>query len=293
MADKKPACVITMVKDDYFFLERWVKYYGGIFGRDALYVVNHGGGDKVADIATGCSVINLPGGFQKNFDVVRWRLFNGLAQGLRGYYTFAIVTDVDEYIVVDPKTGLGLDDFLGKRRGKVTVTPIGVEVVHKKDLELDEIGAGPMLGPRRYARYASEYCKPTIFNHAVRLSRGGHYSTDPVLKVFRKLYLFHMRFADAALCEETFGRRAAQVEAAVAEGDDTIISVAWRRGGREKSPYEMVENLPIVGGFDFEAQVERMYDTWGPREKGSDFFDFERDISKILMTVPDRFFGLV
>ena len=238
-------------------------------------------------------MINLPGDFQANFDMVRWRLFNGLQQGLRGYYDFAIVTDVDEFLVMDPKTGLGLDDFLGKRRGKVTVTPIGIEVVHKPDLEPEEIGAGPMLGPRRYARYASEYCKPTIFNHEVKLSRGGHYSTDPTLKVFRNLYLFHMRFVDAGLFAETYGRRATQVEEAGADGDEAIISAHWRRKGRKKSPYEVVADLPLRDDFNFDAQVERMYDTWGPRGEGSEYFDFERDISKILMTVPERFFGVV
>ena len=293
MAEKKQACVLTMVKDDDFFLERWVKYYGGIFGRDALYVVNHGGGHRVADIATGCSVIDIPGGFQKNFDMVRWRLFNGLAQGLRGYYDFAIVADVDEFLVVDPRTGLGLDVFLGRRRGNVSVTPLGLAVVHKPELEPEDIGTGPMLGPRRYARYASDYCKPTVFNHEVKLARGGHHSTDSTLKVFRNLYLFHMRFVDETLFNETYGRRADQVEAVAADGDEAIISAHWRREGRKKSPCEVVAGLPVADDFDFEAQVERMYDTWAPRDDESGLFGFERDIAKVLKTVPERFFGIV
>ena len=150
-----------------------------------------------------------------------------------------------------------------------------------------------MLGPRRYARYASEYCKPTIFNHNVKLSRGGHYSTDPTLKVFRNLYLFHMRFVDAGLFEDTYGRRAALVDAAGADREGAIISSAWRGKGTKKSPFEVVTELPILEDFTFEAQIERMYDTWGPREKGGNFYDFDRDIAKILMTVPERFFGVV
>lgn len=293
MAQKKPACVITMVKDDTFFLERWVKHYGDIFGRGALYVVNHGGGAAVADIATGCSVLNLPDGFGANFDMLRWRLFNGLQQGLRGYHDFAIVTDVDEFLVVDPKTGLGLDDFLAKRRGKVTARPVGLEVVHKPELEPEPIGAGPMLGPRRYVRFSSIYSKPVVFNHEVKLARGGHYSTDPVLKVFRNLYLFHMRFVDAALFDETYARRAAQVERAGAEGEGAIISGHWQRAGRERSPYEVVARLPVRDGFDFDAHIGGMEESWGPREGEGDLYETRTDSAKELQTLPERFFGLV
>lgn len=293
MADKKLACVVTMVKDDYAFLERWVGYYGAIFGRDALYVVNHGGDARVAEIAAGCSLVDLPGDFQTNFDMVRWRLFNGLQQGLRGYYNFVIITDVDEFVVVDPKSGLGLDEFLAKRRGKVTVTPIGVEVVHQPALEPEPIGAGPMLGPRRYARFTTAYSKPIIFNHEVKLARGGHYSTDPELKVFRNLYLFHMRFADEALYRDTLARRSAQVAEIPAGGEDSNVSWHWKREGKTTTPFDRLIGLPIRSNFDFDKVVERMHATWEPRDAESGFYHFERDIGKSLKTVPERFFGLI
>lgn len=292
MADKKLACVLTMVKDDYFFLERWVAYYGGIFGRDALYVVSHGGDPRIAEIAAGCSVITLPGDFQENFEVMRWRLFNGFAQGLRGYYDFVVITDVDEFVVVDPKTGLGLDDFLRKRRGKVSVTPVGLEIVHQPAREPEPIAEGPMLGPRRYARFTTAYSKPIIFNHDVRLSRGGHYSTDPELKVFRNLYLFHMRYVDAALHADTMNRRAAQV-ARLENSDDSQVSWQWQGKQANGRPYDELVGLPVQDDFDFGGFVDRMNESWALRDESAGLYHFRREISKELKTVPERFFGLV
>ena len=273
---KKTACVVTMVRDDLFFLERWVQYYSSIFGRTALYVVNHGGNPDVADLAQGCNLITIPDEFDENFDMYRWRLLNGLAAGLRHYFDFVIVTDVDEFVVVDPKTGLGLDDFLGKRRGKLTITPVGLEVVHKQDLELAPIANGPMLGPRRYARFTSAYSKPCIFNHAVKLSRGGHFADDPTLKLFRNLYLFHMRYVDAALHLDTLTRRQGQMSKL--GHNKGPISRDWRAVDQGELPFEKIARKPVTEGFDFESNIAHLNDSWGPREGSGDLYCFERDI---------------
>lgn len=288
---KKTACVITMVRDDLFFLDRWVRYYAAIFGRSALYVVNHGGNPAVSDIASGCNVIAIPDTFDENFDVHRWRLFNGLSSGLRNYFDFVMVTDVDEFLIVDPKTGLGLDDFLAKRQAKLTLTPIGLEVVHKPDLETDTIENGPILGPRRFARFTSAYSKPCVFNHTVKLSRGGHFANDPTLKVFRNFYLFHMRYADAQLYKDTLQRRQNQV--AALGRDPGLLSWQWTASESELSPYEKISQQPVKDGFDFSENIARLSETWGPRDGDGELYNFARDISQVLQTVPNRFFGMI
>ena len=94
--------VVTMVRDDAFFLKAWLRHYGEVVGRENCYVVNHGRGAEVAELAQGCNVIGLPGDPHKNFDVERWSLLNNLFGGLRRYYRHVIVGDVDELVVVDP-----------------------------------------------------------------------------------------------------------------------------------------------------------------------------------------------
>lgn len=293
MEDKKLACVITMVRDDYFFLERWVKYYGEIFGRDALYVINHGNGARVQEIAAGCNVVGIPDVFNEKFDAMRWRLLNNFAQGLRGYYTYVMIGDVDEFIVLDPKTGMGLDEFLIRRRGRTTITPIGLEVVHKPDLEPEGIADGPMLGPRRHARFTTAYSKPCIFNHHVEISRGGHYATDPELKIFKNLYLFHMRYVDADLYRATLARRHGQVDRIEKEDGDTMISWQWRRESEKPDPFLESASLPVGDSFELEPYLKRMNKTWELRDEKSGLYHVARQIGKVLMPVPERFFGVI
>ena len=77
---------VTMVREDIFFLKAWLRHYADQFGRANCYIINHGRGEEVADLAAGCNVIGLPGDPHKNFDMKRWRLLNGLVEGLRAYY---------------------------------------------------------------------------------------------------------------------------------------------------------------------------------------------------------------
>lgn len=291
--DKSFACALTMVRDDYFFLERWIRYYGGLFGKSALYIVNHGGNPRVAEIAEGCTVINIPDMFNEMFDAMRWRMLTHFANGLRSYYEFVVVGDVDEYVLPDPKQGADLVDFLGKRRRGVTVTPVGLEVVHRPDIERDTIGEGPMLGPRRHVRFTTAYSKPCILSKHSDLSRGGHYAKDPELKLFRNLYLFHMRYVDADLYRDTLDRRAGRVEQiAPKAGEAKLVSWNWRRDLDREDPYAKAAALPVVPGFDLSGPVERMTSSWGPRgEEG--LYAFGREIGREVMVLPERFNGIL
>ena len=106
------ACAVTMVRDDLFFLRIWLDYYGGILGPENCYVINHGRGEAVADMAAEANVIGIPGEHHKNFDMKRWRLLNNIVNGLRSYYDHVIVGDVDEIVAVDPQAGKNLLEFL-------------------------------------------------------------------------------------------------------------------------------------------------------------------------------------
>ncbi|MFV2038191.1 MAG: hypothetical protein ACC646_11445, partial [Paracoccaceae bacterium] len=75
---KTNVAVLTMVRDAAFFLRKWTDYYGALFGRENLYVVNHGRENLVRELAWGCNVIGIPGDPHKNFDDKRWRVLNGI-----------------------------------------------------------------------------------------------------------------------------------------------------------------------------------------------------------------------
>ena len=69
------AAALTMVRDDTFYLKAWLRYYGGMFGRENCYIVNHGRGIEVAQLADGCNIIGIPGDPHPNFDMKRWRMW--------------------------------------------------------------------------------------------------------------------------------------------------------------------------------------------------------------------------
>ncbi len=293
MKSKALACAVTMVRDDYFFLEKWVRYYGEQFGRDALYVINHGNDARISDIAAGCNVIGLPGVFSNSFDRVRWRLIANLANGLRGYYQFVVCGDVDEFVAMDPATGMGLLDFLAKRRKRfMTITPVGLDLVHLPDKEPDPLGDA-ILGPRRFCRFNGFYSKPCVFNRETRLSRGGHWADDAKLRMLRGLYLFHMRFADAGLYADTRVRRSEQLtDMGVKTRKDTVISGHWFIEPGRDDPYSIAAGLQVKDDFDFTEFTGRMEKSWKPRGEGG-LFGFKGEEAGHLNTIPDRFFGLV
>lgn len=289
MAKKDFACAITMVRDDYFFLEKWIAYYSRFFGREVLYIVNHGGGEEVARIAEGCNVINIPDEFSENFDAKRWRFLSNFANALRSYFDWVIVGDVDEFVVVDPKTGLTLDQFLAKRRGNMTLTPIGLEVIQQEDEE-DGI-EDSMLGPRRFARFTTAYSKPCLSNHGVKISRGGHYTEAEDLRLFGSLYLFHMRYVDKQMFFDTMARRAQQIQK-LNDPANTLISRMWVSSEKARQEAEQVFALPVTGEFDFSAETKAMEESWHLRNEYG-LYAFDRQINTFLCEIPKRFFGIV
>ena len=55
MAKTKRIAAVTMVRDDQFFLEKWVKYYGSHIGDENLYIIFDGEDQKIPDY---CSKVN-------------------------------------------------------------------------------------------------------------------------------------------------------------------------------------------------------------------------------------------
>ncbi|MEO0502603.1 MAG: glycosyltransferase family 2 protein, partial [Pseudomonadota bacterium] len=182
---------VTMVRDDAFFLKAWLRHYGEMFGRENCYIVNHGRGAEVAQLAEGCNIFGIPGDPHKNFDVKRWQLLNNLVEGLRKYYKHIIVGDVDELVVWDPGEDGSLLEFLRQSpKGKV-FTPLGLEVIHRVDLEEAPI-EDHILGPRRHVRPAPHYSKPCIVSAPVKIARGGHFTQFDKLLTPEALFLFHL-----------------------------------------------------------------------------------------------------
>lgn len=260
------AAAVTMVRDDLFFLRAWLDHYGAMLGRENCYIINHGYGAEVAELAQGCNIMGIPGDPHKNFDVKRWGMLNSLLGGLRKYFRHVIVGDVDELVVVDPAAGKNLLQYLEEAPEKQVLTPVGLEVIHRIDLEPEPI-TDRIIGPRRFVRPAPHYSKPCIVSAASKLSRGGHFAQHPKLHAPVELYLFHLKFCDLNQYAGAMDRR----NAITAEMGDHIKGTAIGRHwfgaarGEDREMFEGFADLTLEEGFDLGFIRKRMHRSFRPR----------------------------
>ncbi|MCR8546320.1 glycosyltransferase family 2 protein [Salipiger sp. P9] len=286
------AAAVTMVRDDAFFLKAWVRYYGDLLGRENCYVVNHGRGAEVAELAEGCNIVGIPGDPHPNFDMKRWRLLNGLVAGLRSYYSHVIVGDVDELVVLDPAEGRSLRDWLADQPIRRVLTPLGLEVIHRIDLEPEPVAA-QILGPRRHVRLAPHYSKPCVLSLGTKIARGGHFTQASKLFTPEPLYLFHLKFCDFENYVAVMDRRNAVTEAVGAGVKEAAIGRHWfaEARGEDRAVFEGFAALRQEDGFALDWVRKRMQRSWKPRGE-TGFWQFDRPEYDLQYALPERFFGL-
>ncbi len=284
--------VVTMVRDDLFFLKAWLQHYGGLFGRENCYIVNHGRGQAVADLAQGCNIIGIPGDPHKNFDMKRWRLLNNVVAGLKGYYKHVIVGDVDELVVLDPNEGKSLLTYLEEQPEKRVLTPLGLEVVHRIDKEPDAI-TDHILGPRRHVRIAPHYSKPCVVSVGTKIARGGHFTQYDKLHTPDGLYLFHLKFCDFPNYVAAMDRRNAVTQEIGAGIKETAIGRHWfaEARGEDRAEFESFAALEEVEGFDMRAYRKKMQRSFKPRGD-TGFYQFDRPDYAVQYQLPERFSGI-
>ncbi len=287
------AAALTMVRDDAFFLRAWLRHYGKLLGRENCYVINHGRGTEVAALAEGCNVIGIPGDPHKSFDMKRWRMLNNFVMALRCYYGHVIVGDVDELVVLDPESGMGLLEFLTTVPANRVLTPLGLEVIHRIDAETDQIGDA-ILGPRRHVRPAPHYSKPCVVSVGTKIARGGHFTQYPKLHTPEHLYLLHLKFCDFAAYSDAMDRRNAISAATGASVKDAAIGRHWfaEARGEDRKVFENFARLKMQDGFEMGPLRRKMHRTWKPRAE-TGFWEFDRPDYDTQYQLPDRFIGLV
>lgn len=283
---------VTMVRDDVFFLKAWLRHYGEMFGRENCFIVNHGRGRDVSDLAQGCNVIGIPGDPHVKFDVKRWSLLNNLVGGLRRYYRHVVVGDVDELVVVDPAVGKNLRAWLDEAPEGRVYTPVGLEIIHRIDLEPDPV-TDCILGPRRHVRLAPHYSKPCILSAQVKLSRGGHFAQYERLHTPDELYLMHLKWCDFDAYVEAMDRRNAMARAVGVGVKEAAIGRHWfaETRGEDREIFEKFAALEMEDGFDLRWVRRRMHRSFGPRGQ-TGFYAFKRPDYPKQYVLPDRFLGL-
>ena len=189
----KKIAVLTMARNDEFFLNRWVKYYGKIFGEDNLYIYLDGIDQKPPRGAGHANVTAVPKLGIKVVDAEnrRWGFMSDRAAELFKKYDLVIGTDADEFLVLDPNVEITLPEYLSQKKIKTSLSPLGLDIAENFEKEQPFNTSRPFLEQRSYALIHSRFTKSSIIAKPVRWGRGAHRIRGKNYHIDPNLFLFH------------------------------------------------------------------------------------------------------
>ena len=241
-----------MVRNDDFFLRKWVDYYGKELGRENLFIFYDGEDQQVADFCSGANVCVHP---KLGMQVVRAEkerlaFLSRQAEALfaKGY-DLVIGTDADEYIVVDPKLGVGLRQYLSEQKIDVSLSPLGLDVGQKLGEEGDLGHEELFLCQRHFAQIGTRYTKPSVISQPCRWGSGFHRVKGHNFHIAKDLYLLHFGYADTRILESRLG-------------DADRVAQGWKRHiyKRGRTIRYVTERRPRP--FDLWMPLARRIQTW-------------------------------
>lgn len=198
MTELKKIAVITMARDDEFFLSRWIAYYGKQFGTENLYILLDGTDQKKPKNAGKAHIEKLPHTAMSRAAGDKYRIgkLSALAHELLKKYDIVIGCDSDEFLIVDPDTRKTLSEYLSGLKIKTTVSGLGLDIGQHMKLEhaLDTNMA--LLEQREYALLSTRYTKPVVINKPVNWGSGFHSVKNHNFHIDKNLYLLHFGAVD-------------------------------------------------------------------------------------------------
>lgn len=287
---------VTMVYDDAFFLDIWVKYYSRFTDRRNLYVITHGPQDYAHDIAAGCNIIEMHRRAPyRAMDSDRFQMVNHFCSGLNFMFDWVVYNDVDELLVLDPDVGpdpVAYIEALDTRQQ--VISGLGVEVLHRVDLESDYDPSRPILSQRKFMRINAWYCKPCLTSIPLRWGPDGHGSEHGTYRLSDDLYLFHLKWFDQKFHTDRHQDRL-DMRGTNDDGSDLVFGAgSW---GWSKFEYQRISNdylrftIEEKGkGFDFSEERRRLKESFVEGKTG--FYSTDWFVGGDLRVLPERFIGL-
>ena len=252
MSEFKHIAALTMVRNDNFFLRKWVEHYGRELGKENLYIYYDGNDQDVADFCQGTNAYVHP---KIGVQVVaaekgRMKFLSEKAAELFGKgYDLVIGVDADEYIVVDPRLGIGLREYLSRQDIQVSLSPLGLDFGQKLgeegDLSFDE----PFLKQRHFAQIGTRYTKPSIIAQPCQWGSGFHRVKGHNFHIASDLYLMHFGYSDKNILEERLG-------------DADRVAQGWKKHIYKRSRTIKYVTEKKARDFDRWTRLARICQTW-------------------------------
>lgn len=242
---------VTTVRNDTMFLEKCARYYGNQLGTKNLYILLDGHDQVVPLSIQDVNTMYLPHLPLKGevADRRRGKVMSDLARNLFAVFDAVIVTDVDEFIVVDPGLKLSLVQYLTQMNSRTSVSALGLDVGQHLDMESPINLDAPFWDQRKYAHVSSRYTKPTVAIKPVTWGYGMHRTKGRNFYIDPNLFLFHFGMVDHQLSTNK-------------TSDKDRLSTGWtgHLSRREKLFKIITESEPKDGNDYFDEA--RRYQTW-------------------------------
>lgn len=204
----KKIAAITMVRNDDFYLKKWVEYYGReLGGKNNLYIYFDGLDQEIGEFCRGTNTFKVPKIGKKVVEAEKGRLqFLSwkAAELLTSGYDLVIGVDADEFIVVDPKLGKTLVEYLSVLKIDGAISALGLDFGQKVGVEKDITEDEPFLRQRHYAQIGTHYTKPSIMAEPLTWGSGFHRIKGRNFHIAKDLYLFHFGYFDQKRLEDRF-----------------------------------------------------------------------------------------
>lgn len=188
-----------MARNDEFFLNRWVQYYGSLFGEENLYIYLDGLDQQPPKEAGNANVQLVEKQGIKVVVAEKMRLnflSDRAAELFQKGYDLVIGCDSDEFLIIDEKIGKSLPEYLSSLKIKSSVSALGLDVGQHLQEELPLDRTKPILQQRNYALINSRFTKTIIIAKPVRWGRGFHRVRGHNFQIDRNLYLLHLGNVD-------------------------------------------------------------------------------------------------
>jgi hypothetical protein len=202
----KKICAVTMARNDEFFLNRWVAYYGKILGEENLYMYLDGT-DQTPPSGAGkanVSIVEKKGYHVVDAEKQRLAFLSDRAKELLKEYDLVIGCDADEFLTVDPDTKMTLAEYLSQIKIKTSVSGLGLDFGQHLATEQPLDKSKPFLEQRSYALLSTRYTKTSVISKPVRWGSGFHRINGHNYHIDKNLYLLHFGNADHSALKARF-----------------------------------------------------------------------------------------
>ncbi|MCQ2174635.1 MAG: glycosyltransferase family 2 protein [Bacteroidales bacterium] len=231
----KRIAAITMVRNDDFYLRKWVEYYGRELGKENLYIFFDGTDQVIPDFCDGthAQLHEKIGTRLVSAEKGRLKFVSGQAALLLGKgYDLVIGVDADEFLVLDPDVGKSLAAYLSEAGIGTSLSGLGLDFGQKIGEEGDITEDRPFLRQRHYAQIGTRYTKPSVISVPVEWGSGFHRIKGKNFHIDRNLYLFHFGYFDLKRLEDRFN-------------DKSRLAQGWEKHLKKRSrAIRLVTELP-------------------------------------------------